>query len=169
MDTAGADPGGYTTEGYFGLAASGAIGEEDRVELLEGVVVSSPPQAPLHSAVLMAVCDTLTRIVAGRASIRTQMPFLAGPRSVPEPDLAVVAGRAIDYRDRHPSEALLVVEVSEDSLAQDRLTKSRIYAAAGVPEYWIVNLRDRCVEVYARPEPARRVYAAARRVGRDCA
>ncbi len=95
-----------------------------------------------------------------------QTPLRAGDRSVPEPEVAVVAGGPYDYSKAHPASALLVVEVADSSLPQDRLTKSRIYAAAGIPEYWIVNLRERCVEVLTKPDHARRIYAESRRVGR---
>ena len=69
-------------------------------------------------------------------------------------------GQRSDYLERHPTRALLVVEVSDTSLQQDRLSKSRIYAGAGIPDYWIVNLRDDCVEVFRQPDATRRVYAA---------
>jgi Uma2 family endonuclease len=94
-----------------------------------------------------------------RALVRVQLPFVAGTHSLPEPDVAVVAGRVEDYDRAHPTAALLVVEVADSSLKQDRITKGAIYAAAGVPEYWIVNLRDDCVEVRRGPERAARRYA----------
>ncbi|TMA50228.1 MAG: Uma2 family endonuclease [Deltaproteobacteria bacterium] len=74
-------------------------------------------------------------------------------RPAPAPDVAVVAGRERDYMTAHPRNALLLVEVADTSLAQDRLTKGALYAAAGIPEYWIVNLRADCVEVLRDPEP----------------
>jgi Uma2 family endonuclease len=77
-------------------------------------------------------------------------------------------GRVADYATAHPTTALLVVEVAGESLAQDRLTKGPIYAAAGIPEYWIVNLRDRCVEVHRDPiAPKRRCRDVARLVPGD--
>lgn len=160
-----ADP-GYTAENYFDLIRSGAIDEQDRVELLEGLVVASPQQGPLHAAALSAVDSVLRRAIGDRATVRVQMPLRAGQRSVPEPDLAVVVGNPYDYAQAHPADALLVIEVADSSLPQDRLTKSRIYAAAGIPEYWIVNLRERCVEVLTGPDRERRVYAQSRRAGR---
>lgn len=166
MPTTTATDDGYTTESYFDLVRAGVLRDDDRVELLEGLVVASPPQGPLHAAVLAAVDEELRRAVGGRATLRVQMPLLAGPRSAPEPDLAVVPGRPFDYARRHPDSALLVVEVAESSLPQDRLTKSRIYAAAGVPEYWIVNLRDGVLEVLTRPDRTRRLYAEQRRFAR---
>jgi Uma2 family endonuclease len=164
MSAPSADAQGYSTGAYFDLVANGLIGSEDHVELLDVIVIASPPQGPLHAAVIMAVGNALGGAVGGRAGIRVQMPFLAGARSVPEPDVALVPGGPADYRDRHPGEAFVVVEVADSSLPQERLTKSRIYAGAGVPEYWIVNLRERCVEVFTEPIPARRVYTENRRV-----
>lgn len=157
---------GFSTKAYFNLVRSGALGEEDRVELLEGVIVAAPPQGPLHAAVLTDVLVEMIRCIGDRAVVRARMPFVAGERSVPEPDIAVVPGRSLDYRERHPDAALLVVEIADSSLPQDRLTKSRIYAAVGVPEYWIVNLRDRVLEVLTVPAPGDRIYLEARRLER---
>jgi Uma2 family endonuclease len=78
--------------------------------------------------------------------------------SVPEPDVAVLPGRLDDYDQVHPRTALLVVEVADSSLKQDRLTKAAIYAAASVPEYWIVNIRGQQVEVHRDPHPEMRRY-----------
>src|SRR5206468_4016924 len=83
-----------------------------------------------------------------------------------EPDAAVIPGAIEDYDREHPRAALLVAEVSDSSLKQDRLTKGAIYAAAGIPEYWIVNLRDDCVEVRRQPEPEKRRYASIAIAGR---
>ena len=90
--------------------------------------------------------------------VRVQLSFVAGKRSVPEPDVAVVPGRKTDYLSAHPTTALLIVEVADSSLGQDRITKSWIYAKAGVPEYWLVNLRDDCVEVFRDPDTRARSY-----------
>ncbi len=167
MVTPATEDRGFTAVSYFDLVRRGLLDEDDQVELLEGLVVSAPPQGPLHASVVMAVQEALREAVGHRASIRVQMPLVVGARSVPEPDVAVVSGKPVDYRDRHPESALLVVEVAESSLPQDRLTKSRIYAAAEIPEFWIVNLRDRCLEVFTKPDVAGRVYLDSRRAGLD--
>lgn len=143
---------------YFALAEEGLIAPDDRVELLNGVIVSMPPQSPLHASGVMRTERVLRDALPGKVSLRVQMPFLAGVKSVPEPDIAVVAGDESDYVDRHPASALLVVEVAVSTLGQDRLTKASIYAAAGVLDYWIVNLREECVEAYSQPLPAERRY-----------
>jgi Uma2 family endonuclease len=88
----------------------------------------------------------------------THLTFVAGEFSVPEPDIAVVAGCLEDYDHVHPHEALLIVEVADTSLVQDRLTKAGIYAAAAIPEYWIVDVRGQRVEVHRQPAAAERRY-----------
>ncbi len=148
----------YTSQAYFNLVETGVLTANDRVELLEGVIVAMSPQNPRHASSTTRVDSALRRAVGGRAVIRVQLPFIAGGYSVPEPDVIVVPGQESDYDDAHPTTALLVVEVADSSLLQDRLTKAAIYAAANVPEYWLVNLRDDCVEVFRAPDPTMRQY-----------
>ena len=83
--------------------------------------------------------------------IRGQMPLTLDNDSEPEPDVAVVKGNIRDYADHHPSSAILIVEVADTILAYDRLNKAAAYARNAIHEYWILNLRDRCLEVYRRP------------------
>ena len=151
-----------TSEEYFGLVAKGVLRPDDRVELLEGVVVAMSPQDPPHAAALRRADTALRRALGPHAVISVQSPLALGPHSVPEPDVAVVPGREADYDRAHPTTALLVIEVADSSLVQDRVTKTRIYAAAAVPETWIINLRDDCVEVFRTPDPATRTYRATR-------
>ncbi|MBI5505135.1 MAG: Uma2 family endonuclease [Deltaproteobacteria bacterium] len=143
---------------YFALVEEGLIAPDDRVELLDGVIVSMAPQSPLHAAGVMWVEQKLRESLPAGTAIRIQMPFMAGAISVPEPDVAVVRGGVSDYVDRHPSSALLVVEVAVSSAVQDRLTKAPIYAAAGIPNYWLIDLRDECIEVFSGPVAAKRRY-----------
>jgi Uma2 family endonuclease len=141
-----------TSERYFTLIDQGVLGPDDKVELLEGVIVTMAPEGPRHEVGIDKAADALRLAVAGRAVVRVQHSVHAGARSVPEPDVAVVAGRHDDYVHARPRSALLVVEVARTSLARDRRRKARIYAAAGIPEYWIVNLRDDVVEVSRSPD-----------------
>jgi Uma2 family endonuclease len=156
----------HTVASYFGLVDAGILKQDDRVELLEGVVVSMSPHNPPHAASVHRVYDVLIPAVGGRAAVRVQLSLVLGPLSVPEPDVAVVAGCAADYQTAHPTTALLAVEVADSSLGQDRITKAAIYATAGIPEYWIVNLRDDQVEVLRLPEPAARRYTSVSLAGR---
>ncbi len=152
----------YTVANYFALVRDGILQPDEHVELIEGVVVAEPPQDPEHSAVTSQIDRALREAIRRRAAIRVQFPLVLGKYSAPEPDVAVVPGTEADYADSHPTTALLVVEVARSSLPNDRLSKRRIYAAAGILEYWLVNLRDDCMEVYRRPDPAARTYATPR-------
>ncbi len=149
----------FTAERYFALVDEGVLGPDDRVELLEGVIVAMSPRNPPHDAGVSLVCQTLIGVVGKRAAVRCQLTLVLHRNSAPEPDVAVVPGHARDYATRHPEHALLVVEVADSSLAQDRITKAAMYAAGGVPEYWILNLRDDCLEVLRAPLPEQGSYA----------
>jgi Uma2 family endonuclease len=151
-------PARWTAEQYLRLVDEGVLGPDDRVELLEGVIVSMAPQNVPHAAGVTRATRVLTLALADRALVRPQLSFIAGKYSVPEPDIAVIAGGLDASDEAHPRDALLVVEVSDSSLKQDRLTKAPMYAAANLPEYWIVNLRDGCVEVRRDPDPKNRRY-----------
>lgn len=137
---------------YDRLVEAGAFRDE-RVELIRGVIVRMPPQGPPHAGPIQRLTELLVLRLAGRAKVRVQLPLLAPDESEPEPDLAVVPPG--DYDDEHPSEAHLVIEVAESSLAYDRGTKAPLYAAMGVPEYWIVNVRDGSIEVHREPDAER--------------
>jgi putative restriction endonuclease len=113
-----------------------------------------PPQNPPHAGPIGRITELLIGLFGGRAVVRVQCALLAGRYHVPEPDFAVVPDRPEDCDTRHPERAHLVIEVADTSLPSDRLSTSRIYAAADVPQYLIVNVRGDCVEAFADPEPA---------------
>jgi len=165
--TPGAADGRYTAQEYLRLVDEGVLGPDDRVELLEGVVVAMAAQSSPHASSVARTTRALILAVGDRAVVRTQLTFLAGPHSVPEPDIAVAPGSYDDYDRAHPRAALLIVEVADTSLAQDRLTKSGIYAAAGIPEYWIVDIRGQRVEVHRDPVASERRYATRTFARRD--
>lgn len=159
-------PYGFSAKSYFQLVSDGILQEDDHVELLDGMIVSEPPQTPEHASTISQAEAALRRALGARAHVRAQMPLVLGESSVPEPDVAVVPGKSADYFHAHPTAALLVVEVSQSTLPQDRLTKSRIYAGAAIPEYWILNLREGVVEVLTDVDPDQRMYASHRKLGR---
>jgi len=170
MDVPAPEPepaGQLTVERYFALVDEGVLAPDDRVELLEGVVVSMAPQNTPHASGVARATRALMRAVGEQAVVRTQLSFIAGPYSVPEPDVAVVPGRYEDYDHVHPRTALLVIEVADSSLKQDRLTKAMVYAAADVPEYWIVNVVHGQVEVHRDPDRTARRYRSVSVVRRD--
>jgi Uma2 family endonuclease len=149
--------------------------EDQRIELLEGVIVQMTPMGPKHCGLTETLLLALQRLLPAGWYVRSERPIsISG--SEPQPDACLVRGRPRDFLERHPSvaELGLAAEVSDSTLASDRKLKARIYAAAGIPEYWIVNLVDRQVEVYTDPRPAhgeeppayagKKVYSAADRV-----
>jgi Uma2 family endonuclease len=162
MTPADTAPTRLTADEYFELFRSGQLDHSEKVELLEGVVVAMAAQGPPHAGMITKITERLVVMFLGRASVRVQLSYLAGPISVPEPDFAVVPLDPVDYQTRHPDRAHLLVEVADSSLASDRVSKSRIYAAANVPQYLIINLRRLCVEVYEQPVPAEARYAVTR-------
>ena len=127
----------------------------EHVELIQGIIVRMSPQGEPHSVVIQILTRILMPAVLGRADVRVQLPFAAGDDSLPEPDLALVEPGS--FGQARPQRAFLIIEVSDSSLAEDRREKAPLYAAAGVPEMWIVNLPDRLIEVHA--EPIRGAYA----------
>lgn len=157
---------GWSVAEYYGLVERGVLGEDDRVELLDGVIVAGEPQNPPHASGVWRVQRLLERMLGDRAIVRVQLDYVAGPRSAPEPDIAVVPFVPDGYATAHPSRAFAVFEIADSSLLQDRLTKGPIYAKNGVPQYVVVNLRDRCVENHTRPSAARRRYLARTVLGR---
>lgn len=130
---------------YERLAADGCF-EDERVELLFGVVVPMAPIEPSHSESTEVIGEALRRKLGERARVRSQNPFAASDISEPEPDVLVVPNG--DYWREHPARAYLVVEVARSSLERDRGPKLALYALAEVDEYWIVNHVDGVVEVY---------------------
>lgn len=124
----------------------GGLFEGEHVELLDGTIVERSPSGPVHAHVITVLAEMLRSAAAGRAVVREEKPFAAGEHDEPESDIAVVPPG--DYWDAHPDRAFLVVEVADTSLRTDRRVKPSIYAAAGVAEYWVVNLRDALVEVH---------------------
>jgi Uma2 family endonuclease len=131
---------------YLELAELGAF-DDERVELLYGVIVEmSPPDSPQHSSPIQVLNERLVLKLAGRASVRTQLPYACDDESQPVPDFAVVpVGR---YWDDHPQHAHCIIEVALSSLRKDRLVKAPLYAASRVSEYWIADVSGRCFHVF---------------------
>ena len=127
--------------------------EDERVELLHGALVQMTPQGSRHAEVVRRLNRLFLPVLGGRAEICVQMPLAISEDSEPEPDFAIVPPG--DYSEAHPATALLVVEVADSSRKKDREIKSALYAAAGIPEYWLVDQVERVVEVRTRPSRGR--------------
>ncbi len=139
----------WTPEEYDALCRAGILGEDTRLELLEGVIVEMTPPGPAHTGLTGRLTTLLAAAAQGRAVVHSQSPMALGEHR-PQPDIAVVP-LSEDSLTRLPTQALLVVEVADTSLSEDRL-KASIYALAGIPEFWLVNVADRAVEVHTEPD-----------------
>ena len=140
----------WTRVEYDKLIETGFLGSGDKVELLGGHLCVSEPQNSPHARAISLGLEAIQRALAPGWHVRVQLPIALDDESEPEPDLAVVSGGPRDYAD-HPSRPALVVEVTDSSLALDREHKGSLYARARLPEYWIVNLVDRILEVHREP------------------
>jgi len=140
-----------TREEYERLAEEGAFPPGKRVELVNGVIHELMPQNSLHATAILNCEEELRAAFPTGHHVRAQLPLALGSHAEPEPDLAVVAGRRRDYRNGHPTTAVLVVEVSETTVPYDRNVKRALYAEAGIPEYWILFTKAKQLEVLRVP------------------
>jgi Uma2 family endonuclease len=142
----------FTVDQYHQMISAALLGKDDPVELLEGWIVRKLPRTPRHDGTISIAEGALRSRLTANWRVRVQSAVTL-PDSEPEPDLAIVIGPAGRYSDRHPgpSDIELLIEVADDSLQRDRDLKGRVYARAGISTYWIINLVDRVVEVYAKP------------------
>jgi Uma2 family endonuclease len=147
-------PEGWSTEQYYRLADLGILGPEERTELIHGEILTLSPQRTYHATVVSLAAKALGPAFGDNTYVRQQQPLSALPDSEPEPDIAVVGGSPEDYLEQHPREALLVLEVSDTTLRFDTGAKAELYAAMGVRDYWVADLRHRRLLVYRDPAPS---------------
>ena len=140
----------WTWEEYYKLAEAGVLRPGEHVELIGGRIVTISPQNNPHANGLLLAYEELRRVFSPGYVVRMQLPLNLNLLSQPEPDIAVVQGTIRDFTSL-PTTALLVVEISESTLAFDRGEKASLYASAGIPEYWVLNLVDRRLEVSRDP------------------
>lgn len=138
---------------YHEMVRTGILTDDDPVELLEGWLVTKMPKNPAHRACTRLVQQALEQVGLAGWYVDSQEPITLDA-SEPEPDAMLVRGETRMYLDRHPgpSDIALVVEIADSSLDRDRVVKQRIYARAGIPTYWIINLSTRTIEVYRHPQ-----------------
>ena len=140
---------------YEKMIDLGVFQPGEAVELLGGHLLVAEPQGAAHYTAIVKTARALQAAFGIAAYVRTQGPIGLDDESEPEPDVAVVPGSVEDYGGVHPSRAVLIVEVAESSLAFDREYKGSLYARGGVPEYWVLNLVERRLEVYREARPDR--------------
>ena len=142
----------FSVEQYHAMLEAEILTENDPVELLEGWIVQKMPKNPAHIFSTQILQDIFGKILPEGYFLNLQDPITTAD-SEPEPDAVILRGQRRDYVERkaNPEDVALVIEVSDATLAQDRTLKKRLYAAAHIPIYWIINLPDAQLEVYTNP------------------
>jgi Uma2 family endonuclease len=144
----------FSASEYWKMAELGFFNRE-RVELIGGRIVGMSPQSNWHALGIARIREALEQAFGPAFWVRTQNSLDLTPHSVPDPDVAVVPGAPAQYlgQRQNPKSALLIVEVSETTLADDRTEKASLYAASGILDYWILNLVDAVLEIRRDPQP----------------
>lgn len=142
-----------TLDDYHRLGEAGILGEDDRVELLEGQLVDMSPIAPRHALAVDALTEQLVTAIAGRAGVRVQNPIELDDGTEPQPDIVLVRRPWRGYPNAHPrpGDIFLLIEVADTSLETDSGAKQELYARAGIREFWVVDLTTDGVLVHRNP------------------
>jgi Uma2 family endonuclease len=143
----------FTVEEYHRLAEVGILGPEDRTELIDGAIIQMTPIGGRHLSTVARITELFILAFHGKAITRTQGSVRLTGFTEPQPDIVLLKARPDFYRERDasPTDVLLVVEVSDTSFRYDRHVKLPHYAAAGIPEFWIVNLKREALLVFREP------------------
>ena len=141
---------------YHRMIEAGILGEDDRIELIEGELTVMPPINPRHAGKTTRLTRIFSECVGDSALISVQNPLVLGDRSEPEPDLMLLRPRKDYYETANPGpeDVLLVVEIADTSLEYDRNVKIPLYAANGIPEVWLLNLQNERLEIHLDPGPS---------------
>lgn len=145
----------FTVDDYHRMAEAGILEPDERVELIEGEIVAMAAIGSRHAGCVNTLNRLLARAVDERALVAVQNPVRLSELSEPEPDIALLRPRPDHYAEAHPGprDVLLIIEVAETTLDFDREVKAALYAGAGVPEVWLVDLPGDRVEVHREPGP----------------
>lgn len=142
-----------TVDDFAKMCEVGILTSDDRVELIDGELIEMPPMGPPHAGIVNHLAKVLILRLGDEADLRVQSSVLLSRFTQPEPDLAIVRPDSAAYMLRHPQPAdiLVAIEVADSSLRYARQEKMPRYAAAGVPEAWLVDVRARTITVYTGP------------------
>ncbi len=150
----------FTVDEYHQMAEAGILTEDDRVELINGEIIAMSPINSPHASVVDRISNFLKGEIGKSVIVRVQSPLLLSDLSEPEPDVMLLVPRDDFYASAHPQpeDVYLLIEVADSTLRIDREVKLPVYAAAEVPEVWIVNLPEKQVEVFRSPSAGRYQY-----------
>ena len=144
----------FTIEEYHKLAEVGILKDTDRVELINGDIITMSPIKSPHAGMVDALLEMLIIKLYKKATIKSQNPIIIPNHSEPEPDIVIAKYRQDSYKSKHPEpeDIFIIIEVSDSTLKKDRTLKYQLYAKANISEYWIINLIDCQVEVNRQPK-----------------
>lgn len=144
----------FTADEYQRMGEAGIFPPGDRVELIEGEILTMSPIGSPHAAAVARGTHALITTTGGQCIVRVQLPIRLDGYSEPEPDFALAWPRDDFYRTAHPgpTDVMLVIEVADTTLRYDREVKGPLYARSGIVEYWLVDLNDETVTCYSKPE-----------------
>ena len=144
----------FTVEEYHQLAEVGILKPDDRVELINGDIIAMSPIKSSHAGMVTGMLEILIIKLYKKATVICQSPITIANHSEPEPDIVIAHYNRDSYRLQHPTpeDIYVVIEVSDTTLEKDREVKHPLYAKAGIPEYWIINLNDRQIEIHRQPK-----------------
>lgn len=151
----------WSSDEFEKLIELGVFGTDEKLELIGGELIPKVTRTPLHATGICLAQNAMLALGLRRVLVRVQLPMRLGPNDRPEPDLALVEGRLSDFKVNIPTTALLVIEISDTTLAADRTTKASMYARARIQEHWIVNINESLLEVHREPiEDAQQIFGA---------
>ncbi|HEY0077841.1 MAG TPA: Uma2 family endonuclease [Pyrinomonadaceae bacterium] len=144
----------FTTADYYRMAESGILGEDDRVELIEGEVIQMSPIGSRHAGCIARLITFITEQMGRSVIVNSQNPVHLDEYSEPQPDVIILKPREDFYSNSHPTpdDVLVVIEVADSSVVYDRAVKVPLYARAGIAEVWLVDLVRNVLEIYSAPE-----------------
>ncbi|HEX9989227.1 MAG TPA: Uma2 family endonuclease [Chloroflexia bacterium] len=143
----------FTVDEYYRMGEAGILSEDARVELIEGEIIDMAPIGMRHALCVNRLNQLLVLLLQGRAMVHVQNPLHLGDYSEPQPDITLLKQRDYSHDLHNPgaNDVLLAIEVSDTTLTFDRKVKVPLYARAGIPEVWLVNLQEDSIEVYSQP------------------
>lgn len=144
-----------TAQEYLRMGKTGVFAPDARLELIEGEIFEMAPIDPPHAGAVITLTRLLVLRAGEEAAVSVQLPVIASELSVPQPDCALLRPRRDDYSNAHPGrgDILLAIEVADTTLRTDLRIKAPLYALAGIPEYWVVDVNKKHVHVFRDPAP----------------
>jgi Uma2 family endonuclease len=145
----------WTVRDYHQMSETGLLDPHERTELIAGQITLMVAKGTSHVTSLYLLVNTLRDKLGNSVLIRTQDPIQLDDLSEPEPDLAIVRGTVLDYATQHPhpSDIYLIIEVADRTLKYDCETKDKLYALAGISDYWVLDVKNRQLHIFRDPTP----------------